>query len=773
MKKSNLKTKSNISRIPISKNSINKLSLQLSQPFSKKCKFKPKNDSLKDTVDGTIAESQTYHNPLLDGSLKSTKLSNQNNFFNYSLGRKDKKLNIYAYNLKNSLNKGNNSFNFSKEYKNKVKKDNSENISSSEDDIISVKKKSSSEEYEDEDTNKIDYRYYPKMPEIEGNIDKNKSLYWLATYDKLMKKSKIIKILSYYNDSLTQKNSEVFVIEDANSDYKEEETKERLKMINEKYNFKENTMIVQGYEIYFVKKHGKPFVRQKKGSKIFIKLYLLSLEQINQIFSYINRLEYKNYIKNLNSFNERNSYRIINNFNKSIYNYSKIFCLGSFMNTNIYLFSHSPKIKDNDSESNDYYNSNYLLNNLPSSNKIAKLIKVLMMNFPEFSKQYFIDYLIKPRLNSPSINNLDIHLLQQKMKEVNSLLITNNKNEVKIKNNNTNNIIKRTIRAIPTYSISSFKTPNNANNVNYINNDIYCSDFLSDIKNDIASLVNFSKKNSKSINESSDKIYKTKTNKIKLDKNIITRNNQSILDKINNDKSYSKTNESKTKEKKNPFRTITLKNLNNKKSLTRTNSKMILSFNNLNNNIQKKKSNIIKLGKVIDYENKENDMNFSNINLKDNYNSEEHNFISSKIAKIKNSQMLKKNQTNIFSLNKNNPNSPYFSNINSVEKKFYTQTNADKNLLKRPNRVISSIQKKIVDKANIMGPFSDSIQITKAHTYNLLKDFKNNLYENEYMNNIHNSKKENKKNSSINNNSVNKITDYITPLKKKYFYYYH
>ena len=723
MKKSNLKTKSNISRIPISKYSINKLSLQLSQPFSKKCKFKPKNDSLKDTVDGTIAESQTYHNPLLDGSLKSTKLSNQNNFFNYSLGRKDKKLNIYAYNLKNSLNKGNNSFNFSKEYKNKVKKDNSENISSSEDDIISVKKKSSSEEYEDEDTNKIDYRYYPKMPEIEGNIDKNKSLYWLATYDKLMKKSKIIKILSYYNDSLTQKNSEVFVIEDANSDYKEEETKERLKMINEKYNFKENTMIVQGYEIYFVKKHGKPFVRQKKGSKIFIKLYLLSLEQINQIFSYINRLEYKNYIKNLNSFNERNSYRIINNFNKSIYNYSKIFCLGSFMNTNIYLFSHSPKIKDNDSESNDYYNSNYLLNNLPSSNKIAKLIKVLMMNFPEFSKQYFIDYLIKPRLNSPSINNLDIHLLQQKMKEVNSLLITNNKNEVKIKNNNTNNIIKRTIRAIPTYSISSFKTPNNANNVNYINNDIYCSDFLSDIKNDIASLVNFSKKNNKSINESSDKIYKTKTNKIKLDKNIITRNNQSILDKINNDKSYSKTNESKTKEKKNPFRTITLKNLNNKKSLTRTNSKMILSFNNLNNNIQKKKSNIIKLGKVIDYENKENDMNFSN--------------------------------------------------INSVEKKFYTQTNADKNLLKRPNRVISSIQKKIVDKANIMGPFSDSIQITKVHTYNLLKDFKNNLYENEYMNNIHNSKKENKKNSSINNNSVNKITDYITPLKKKYFYYYH
>ena len=92
-----------------------------------------------------------------------------------------------------------------------------------------------------------------------------------------------MKILNYYADSLSQKDSEIFIIEDANSDYNEEENKQRLKLMNEKYNFKEKSMIIQGYELYFMKKHGKPFVRQKKGGKLFIKLYLLNLEQINQI----------------------------------------------------------------------------------------------------------------------------------------------------------------------------------------------------------------------------------------------------------------------------------------------------------------------------------------------------------------------------------------------------------------------------------------------------------------------------------------------------------
>jgi hypothetical protein len=318
---------------------------------------------------------------------------------NHSLGKLDNKLIVFTSSLKDCFNRKNKTTKFSKSIQNKYVEEYSENVPSSdddddeEDDIIQMENNEYNE-FTEEDTNKIDYRYYPNIPEIESNKDKNNKYYWLATYDKLMKKSKIVKILNYYSDSLSQKDSEIFIIEDANSDYKEEESKQRLKLMNEKYNFKEKTMIIQGYELYFVKKHGKPFVQQKKGGKLFIKLYLLNLEQINQIFSYINRLEYKKYINNLNSFTQKNSFKIIHNFNKTIYNYSKIFFLGTYMNINIYLFSHTPKTELSSNANN---NMTYSINDLPSSNKIAKIIKALMINYPDFSKKYFIEYLMKPK----------------------------------------------------------------------------------------------------------------------------------------------------------------------------------------------------------------------------------------------------------------------------------------------------------------------------------------------------------------------------------------
>ena len=267
------------------------------------------------------------------------------------------------------------------------------------------------------------------------------------------------------------------------------------------------------------------------------------MEQINQIFSYINRVEYKEYIKNLNFFRQRNTFKIINNLNKTIYNYTKIFCLGTFMNTNIYMFSHTIKNKEGDLDNFDPYNINYLINNLPSSNKIAKLIKVLMINFPEFSKQYFIDYLMKPKINNINFSCHDVELINQKIKEVNSLLIADDKNELKVKNNNTNNIIKKTIRAIPTNTLSSKNTNNDINSINYINNDGNCSDFLSNIKNELDGLVNIQKHNNTSKNEFDKKIYRTKTNKIKSNNILLTRNNKNIYDNINNTNDfYTKSN---------------------------------------------------------------------------------------------------------------------------------------------------------------------------------------------------------------------------------------
>ena len=240
MKKSLTRHRTNIPKIPNSKTTTNKITLDLSITGYKKILLKNKNDSInKETVDGSCFDGQSL--PLNKDSLNNTKLTINKN---HSLGKLDNKLLLFTSSLKYSLNKRNKSSSLTKKVQTKPYEECSENISSSEDDIISNTKKEYNEE--DEDTNKIDYRYFPKIPEIEGNKDNN-PYYWLATYDKLMKKSKIAKILNYYSDSLSLKDSEIFVIEDENSDYNEEETKVRIKKMNEKYKFKEKTMIIQGY----------------------------------------------------------------------------------------------------------------------------------------------------------------------------------------------------------------------------------------------------------------------------------------------------------------------------------------------------------------------------------------------------------------------------------------------------------------------------------------------------------------------------------------------
>ena len=210
----------NFSKIPYSKASINKEKFKLSIPFSKPNNIKLRNDSIKDTLEGSMIEAQTINYLKYSENIQNSKITNKKN---NSLGKLDSKSNdLFTYSLKNLINQRNKSYDISEEYMAKAQEDYSENISSSEDNYMKLgEKKSLYNNDEDTDnTNKIDYRYYPRIPEIEGNVDKNNTLYWLATYDKLMKKSKIMKILSYYSDTLSQRDTEIFVIEDANSDYK-------------------------------------------------------------------------------------------------------------------------------------------------------------------------------------------------------------------------------------------------------------------------------------------------------------------------------------------------------------------------------------------------------------------------------------------------------------------------------------------------------------------------------------------------------------------------
>ena len=778
----------NFSKIPYSKASINKEKFKLSIPFSKPNNIKLRNDSIKDTLEGSMIEAQTINNLKYSEIIKNSKITNKKN---NSLGKLDSKSNdLFTYSLKNLINQRNKSYDISEEYMAKAQEDYSENISSSEDNYMKLgEKKSLYNNDEDTDnTNKIDYRYYPRIPEIEGNVDKNNTLYWLATYDKLMKKSKIMKILSYYSDTLSQRDTEIFVIEDANSDYKKEENKARKKILNEKYNFKEKTMVIKDYEIYFVKKHGKPFVRQKKGAKCFMKLYLLSLEQINQIFSYINRLEYKKYINNLDSFKQKNTFRIINNFNKTIYNYTKIYCLGSFMNINIYIFSHLTKNKENESENNNVYSANYLINNLPSSNKIAKIIKVLMINFPEFSKQYFIDYLMKPQINILSLNNHDLDLLKQKMNEVNSLLITDNKNNLKnskINDNNTNNIIKKTIREIPTNSLSSKNKLNDLNTINFINDGSNCSDFLSNIKNELDGITNYTKKTTNTkIPEEQAK--KSNTGKIKSNNTVLTRNKRNYFDKFNNNSCMNSNNETKTNNQNDLNRIISLLNPI-KKSLTRNNSKSISFYINKNHNKNNEKqiNNIIKLDKNVLHRNKENDINLLNKNYTEICNTGNNNFIynnntkAKKINKINNEQnKTEPNNNSNFNIYRNNIYSPYYTNINLIEKNSYSQTNSNSIKLQKSSNALSTMQKQISNKINRVqkNTTTNSTFIINKNSYNnSRKMMQNKRYGNDYSNNILDTKKQTKMNSMNNSNfqNKNKASDYITPFKKKFFLYYH
>ena len=778
----------NFSKIPYSKASINKEKFKLSIPFSKPNNIKLRNDSIKDTLEGSIIEAQTINNLKYSEIIKNSKITNKKN---NSLGKLDSKSNdLFTYSLKNLINQRNKSYDISEEYMAKAQEDYSENISSSEDNFMKLgEKKSLYNNDEDTDnTNKIDYRYYPRIPEIEGNVDKNNTLYWLATYDKLMKKSKIMKILSYYSDTLSQRDTEIFVIEDANCDYKKEENKARKKILNEKYNFKEKTMVIKDYEIYFVKKHGKPFVRQKKGAKCFMKLYLLSLEQINQIFSYINRLEYKKYINNLDSFKQKNTFRIINNFNKTIYNYTKIYCLGSFMNINIYIFSHLTKNKENESENNNVYSANYLINNLPSSNKIAKIIKVLMINFPEFSKQYFIDYLMKPQINILSLNNHDLDLLKQKMNEVNSLLITDNKNNLKnskINDNNTNNIIKKTIREIPTNSLSSKNKLNDLNTINFINDGSNCSDFLSNIKNELDGITNYTKKTTNTkIPEEQAK--KSNTGKIKSNNTVLTRNKRNYFDKFNNNSCMNSNNETKTNNQNDLNRIISLLNPI-KKSLTRNNSKSISFYINKNHNKNNEKqiNNIIKLDKNVLHRNKENDINLLNKNYTEICNTGDNNFIynnntkAKKINKINNEQnKTEPNNNSNFNIYRNNIYSPYYTNINLIEKNSYSRTNSNSIKLQKSSNALSTMQKQISNKINRVqkNTTTNSTFIINKNSYNnSRKMMQNKRYGNDYSNNILDTKKQTKMNSMNNSNfqNKNKASDYITPFKKKFFLYYH
>ena len=155
----------------------------------------------------------------------------------------------------------------------------------------------------------------------------------------------------------------------------------------------------------------------------------MSLKEISLIFSYINRIEYDIDYDKLNYLQKKGEYEVVTDNNKGIIlPYCLIYCLGKYMNINIFSFSNNidlnihldeisfdkkqrissyTVLNNNNDDDNYFSNDNAHVNNkmnntninrfnykLPNSKKIAKLVKIINLNFPDFSIEDIIIYLI-------------------------------------------------------------------------------------------------------------------------------------------------------------------------------------------------------------------------------------------------------------------------------------------------------------------------------------------------------------------------------------------
>ena len=306
-------------------------------------------------------------------------------------------------------------------------------------------------------TKKINYKFYSNYPIIrtgitfinDYNIKSKEKYYWFAAYDNLIKTKKLLKIFSFYN--IASRDSISFGNE---------------KLYNDFAQIKEKKLEIKNYELYYVKNNdNKPFIRKSEGNLIYAKLYLLNLKQLNMIFSYINKIEFDDYFKTLDNLKQKGKYINIFRDNNLNINYPTIYCLGSFMNIGIYSFSR--EIKEKELLKPDGNNTNIEINLTPNSKKIAKLIKILLMNFPEYSKEYFIDYIFQYFKSVPNANNdVNTKILLDKKNEINHLLISNKKSLYKI---NSGGLGSGLGSRIPENSFSPYLSSFNNNNSNKLN----------------------------------------------------------------------------------------------------------------------------------------------------------------------------------------------------------------------------------------------------------------------------------------------------------------
>ena len=606
------------------------------------------NNQLNSNYNVIINQNSTFNqdnriNIMLDGSFPYF----QN--YNYQSNESDKSNQIYQYyqpmnsqtNQNNSQNnsqniKSNNNTTNKSNSKNKKKKyespKNLKNINSTKNNKKiekSPKKKKTDDNYEmnQRATNKIDYRYVKKCPIKEmistyknddeenniSNIDKEKQLFWLATYGKLMKTKHLLKIFNYYNNKPFEHSN--------NNNYSNP-------------NLKEKTLIIKDFEIYFYENSNKPFIRYSKGGTIYTKLYLLTLKEISLIFSYINRIEYNINYDRLNYLQRKGTFDIINdNSNGIILPYCLVYCLGKFMNINIYSFSNNIDINsyldeisfqknqrissytvlNNNNNINNNNNSNIFSNDehhhhnmnntniksinykLPNSKKIAKLIKIINLNFPDFSIDDIINYLIP---DNKYINSIT------KINEIKNLFFFKKSNQNKFI---LSSMVRDTIKGIsiqtPKSLISSFcPCESILENNSYKNSDLFQPPkYVIPIKDDykfqtISTNEKDNNKNNPCIIYVCDNIQKINFNDTNLNQNNIINTDSNIY-KTDNNNNNSEKNQNIQNNKNQKI-------IQNKNNPINNNNNYNQINNNKSQNIDKEK--LISTRKSIDPKTKDN-----------------------------------------------------------------------------------------------------------------------------------------------------------------------
>ena len=354
-------------------------------------------------------------------------------------------------------------------------------------------------------------------------------------------------------------------------------------------------------------------------------------------------------------------------------------------------------------------------------------------------------------------NNYTINSLYEKKREISILLTSAQKKNLKLSTKNklnTNSVIKNIIRKIPTYTNSSLNTPDEFVNLSESNNITNNSELYKiKYRKNIKGCDSFNSKTSriKIKKQISEKILKQSDFDFFNSKNKVTKSNNMPKNKNHIFNNYIKILDCKDIEAKNKKLDILSNRINNTKLMNRK------LYSNLNEESLIKKNRIFK-NKHIYTKNFEDDKE-NNKNILNNYLLNKIKFSTDISFKNTNNNTIKTD------MNKQNTRNRIIANFNPFYDTNTANTNNNFFNGKKPKRVISSIRRIISQKLSNISENNTTIfknmNINNSNYSLYGKIINGNIFT--HKNLAYLSK----------NNSKNKTSEYITPMKKRFYYYYH